>query len=173
MMSEFYQPATTGLAIIVVCIAAYFDIRWRRIPNWLTIPAIVSGLMLHSICFGWDGLLASFLGGLAGFGFLFIFFVFHLIGGGDVKLLTAIGALLGINLIIPVAFWTSLTGALLAVLFVMWSSYKSQMKSEERPFKEVRMQNSRESTLGSFARQLTVPYGIAIGSGTIFALLVS
>src|SRR5258708_1598366 len=81
--------------VVFTMTAAIIDIRSRRIPNWITVPAALAGLAFHITRSGVDGLLYS-LGGFAmGFGILFVLMVIGQGGGGDVKLMGAVGAWLG------------------------------------------------------------------------------
>src|SRR5579862_5380360 len=83
---------------MMLAIAVYVELKERRIPNWLTLSGMALGLFI-----AWsNNALPSSIGGLLiGFGFLFIFYVFGGVGGVDVKLMGAAGALLGIKLIQP------------------------------------------------------------------------
>jgi prepilin peptidase CpaA len=75
--------------------AAVSDCAARRIPNWLTYTLILSGL-LHAVLFGTVvGVGGALLGVLVGFVLTFVFFAVGAMGGGDVKLLTGVGAWLG------------------------------------------------------------------------------
>ncbi len=84
-------PLIVLAATLVAAAAA--DLKTRRVPNFITLPAIVLGLVLQSLLRGGDGLLLG-LGGLAA-GALPLLVCWRLggIGGGDVKLMAAIGAL--------------------------------------------------------------------------------
>lgn len=89
------------VAVVVSAIAAISDVKSGRIPNWLTLGAIVLGVVGHFIC-GWstDGLrtglyqAAFSLGGLAFCALApFVMYWKGAMGGGDLKLFAAIGAL--------------------------------------------------------------------------------
>ena len=79
-----------GLGVV----ATVEDLRRRTLPNWLT----VGGLALCLGCSaagGWHGFFRALAGATAGFA---IFLPVHWLrgmGGGDVKLMAAFGALLG------------------------------------------------------------------------------
>lgn len=111
------------LALVVLAamlaVAVYSEIKSHRIPNWLTLSGMAVGLCLGYL----QGMPAfwSSLGGLMiGFGFLFLFYVFGGVGGGDVKLMGAAGALMGAKLIQPALFYTALVGVCLAFMIVIW-----------------------------------------------------
>ncbi len=96
---------TTSLwiCLIVVAVAVVSDIATHRIPNLLTLGGLVVGLAIH----GASGFVEhGFLGGFRGVGFALLgafacgivpFFAWKKgeMGGGDVKLFAAIGALVG------------------------------------------------------------------------------
>ncbi|HKO48578.1 MAG TPA: A24 family peptidase [Polyangiaceae bacterium] len=93
-----FPTFVVGVVIAVSCGAAVVDARTGRIPNWLTLPAMLCGLVGHGIAHGRSALGLSLLGL-----FLTAFVPWALyqgsrgqaIGGGDVKLAAAIGALSG------------------------------------------------------------------------------
>jgi prepilin peptidase CpaA len=75
--------------------AMYTDLRSSRIPNWLTFPAIGFALVGHAWLGGLQGVLFSMAGLGAGLGLFFILYVTGSIGAGDVKLMAAVGAIMG------------------------------------------------------------------------------
>lgn len=80
----------------VVFIAAMTDLRTRRIPNWLTLPAALLGCGLGGLWYGLAGVCASGLGLCLWFALGFTFYRrVGGIGAGDVKLVMASAALLG------------------------------------------------------------------------------
>ena len=83
------------LLAIVLGTAVVTDLRLSRIPNWLTFPAMTIALVAHTWTNGVGGMVFSLAGLGAG---LALFLILHLsgnIGAGDVKLMAAVGALLG------------------------------------------------------------------------------
>ncbi len=87
-----------GTAALVSAVAAVTDNRTGRIPNWLTLPAAVLGVALHAALAGTGSAVSSLLGLLLAVAVPAILYLIsqgRAIGGGDVKLFAALGALLG------------------------------------------------------------------------------
>jgi prepilin peptidase CpaA len=91
-------------------VAAVIDVWKFKVHNLITLPLLVSGLLYHGSVEGLSGVWNSFLGALFGFGALFVFYLMGGMGAGDVKLLAAIGAWLGM----PLTFHLFLASALAA-----------------------------------------------------------
>jgi Flp pilus assembly protein protease CpaA len=83
------------LAAAVAVIAAVTDVRERRIPNRLTYPAMVAGLVLQTAVYGWHGLLLGLFGALLFGGCFLLFHLVRAMGAGDVKLAVALGCIIG------------------------------------------------------------------------------
>ncbi len=106
------------ILIALVLVAAYTDIRHGKIYNALTLPAIVIGLGLNGIFGGSEGLIQSAGAAAVAFGLLIIPVALRGVGAGDLKLMVAVGALLGgIQLLWLVFFYSALVlGAAAAVI---------------------------------------------------------
>jgi prepilin peptidase CpaA len=104
-------------SVLAIALAACFtDLRHRRIPNMLVFGAAVTGLVFSASTTGWRGLGTAALGWLVGLGLLLPLFLLRGIGGGDVKLLAAIGAWLGPGAVVRVALWSAIAAAPLALM---------------------------------------------------------
>ena len=102
-------------ALVCAVVGAGYDLATRRIPNALTLPAIVFGLLLHFTLGGWRQLGTAAAAGLC---CGLIFLLFHLaggMGGGDVKLITAAGSIAGLSLMGPLLILTSFAGGIMAL----------------------------------------------------------
>lgn len=84
-----------GCVTLFTGIAVAIDLRHRRIPNWLTVSSALLGLVFHTATRGWEGVGQSLGGFAVGFGILLVLWLIGGGGGGDVKLMGAIGAWLG------------------------------------------------------------------------------
>ncbi|MCL4402686.1 MAG: A24 family peptidase [Acidobacteria bacterium] len=108
------QAVLAGLVLV----AAVYDLRFRRIPNWLNLAGIVLGFGLHSWLSGLVGLRLAALGLVVAFGLNLLFYLIHALGAGDVKLFAAIGALVGVERFMIIFILVALAGGVLALLLM-------------------------------------------------------
>ena len=95
--------------------ACVTDLRARRIPNVLTFGAALAGLVFQFATGGVEALGQASLGWLLG-AFVFLLpFALGGLGGGDVKLLAALGAWLGPADAFWLALYTGVAGGVMAV----------------------------------------------------------
>ncbi|MEK4044630.1 A24 family peptidase [Paenibacillus sp. FSL H8-0048] len=100
--------------------ALFTDIRWMRIPNWITLPALIGGLLLQLMINGWHGLLFSLCGSGAGFLLLLIMYFTGAVGAGDVKIFAAIGAWTGVLFSLQVIVYSVLLGAVVGWIIILY-----------------------------------------------------
>ena len=113
---------TTSLWILpaaLAVIAGYTDWRSRRIPNWLTMPGFLLGVLTNTLVGGWAGTKDSLLGAGLGLGLLLPFVVIRVLGAGDWKLVGALGAFLGPHPLILVLIVTILVNGVMAVAMIV------------------------------------------------------
>lgn len=156
---------------VLLVIAIYTDLSRKKVYNWTTIPAICLGLALHFSRDGWPGAGNSLLGFIAGFGLLFICYLAGGMGGGDVKLMGAIGALGGYPFVLWAAFYSALAGGLMAVIIMIWQgALREGLKQTGRLFLRL-VAPVREKTVTAPREDREVPYGVAIVIGTFLVLM--
>ena len=116
-----------ALASVVSALAACLtDLRERRIPNVLTLSSAAAALVYHSYTSGLTGFALAAAGWFLGALLFLPIFALRGIGGGDVKLLAAIGAWLGPSLVIWVALWAAVAGGVFALAISTWQGYTRQ-----------------------------------------------
>jgi prepilin peptidase CpaA len=98
-------------------------LRSRRIPNALTFGAAAAALIYNGATGGWSGLGAAALGWLIGAAAFIVPFALGGLGGGDVKLLGALGAWLGPAGAMWVALYTGVAGGVMALAVALASGY--------------------------------------------------
>lgn len=128
------------LAVVILCalllVASYTDIRSRKIPNWITYPGIIAALGTNGVGtvalwngwaelaqlerLGYIGLGQSLLGFVTCGLILVACYIFFDIGGGDVKLLSMMGAFLGPEKGLEALLWTMALGGCLAAIIAIW-----------------------------------------------------
>jgi prepilin peptidase CpaA len=177
--SELTYPVTATACAIV---GAVCDVRSRRIPNVITLPAFVLGLLLHLLIGGWKQLLYSLLAGVA---CGLIFLVFYIAGGmgaGDVKLMMAVGCIAGgahgvyFNTVAYIMVLTALCGGVMAVCLALFRGRLGQtlMNVGElvshhasmglQPHPDLNLKNTRT---------LRLPYALAIAGGCLLTLFIA
>ena len=107
-----------GCALTAASVAALIDVRSRRIPNWLTLGTLFLGLGLNAWLHGFGGLTTAIFGAALGFALLVPFYVMRVMGAGDVKLLSALGALVGAQALVSVAVYAALVGGAISLLIL-------------------------------------------------------
>ncbi len=127
-----------ALLAAVLLTAVAFDLRYRRIPDWLTYPAMAVFLGARAYETGVGeletGLLSGALGLALGLGWFGAFAYFKKgLGWGDVKLAGATGAALGGPLMMTGIACISLVGAAQAIVSMLWNE-KAEKKREGIPY---------------------------------------
>jgi prepilin peptidase CpaA len=114
--------------------AAVVDVREYRVPNRLTMPLLPLGIAYHTFAGGVEGLQMSFLGAAFGFASLILAYAIGVLGAGDVKLVAAVGAWLGLGATIGVV----VVAALAAVIYSFFASLFRGVTSTGSVWKAVR-----------------------------------
>lgn len=108
-------PALQFMALALMLTAAvYSDLRERRIPNRVTVPGLLVGLVLASLLEGGVPV-SAFVGAGVALLVTFPLVVLGGIGAGDAKLLTAVGAFVGPGGLLSVLIYGGLAGGALAI----------------------------------------------------------
>ena len=112
------------LAALAIAIgAAACDLRTRRIPNLLTFGAAAAGLAYHLISGGVGAFGHSAAGWLVGALVFVVPFALRGLGGGDVKLLAALGAWLGPIDVLWLTLYTGIAGGAMGVVVAFARGY--------------------------------------------------
>lgn len=113
-------PWILALAVAASCVATITDLRTRTIPNWLTFPLPLLAGAVQALERGAEGLLFAVVGAVVCFLPMYLLFVRHALGGGDVKLFTGLGALLGARDGLELELTAFTLVALFALLVMAW-----------------------------------------------------
>jgi len=104
-----------GGAVILCSVASWWDLRTRRIPNALTIPALVAALCVHGVLGAGQGLFLSVCGAAVAGALVLPGYALRSTGAGDVKLLMAVGAILTFPLALKAGLAALIAGGLLGL----------------------------------------------------------
>ena len=104
----------TWIAIGLGLAAAVDDLRRRAISNWISVSGLVAALICQTACHGLRGLGLGAAGAAIGFAVFLVVYVMGGMGGGDLKLMAAFGAILGPAGILTAALLTAIVGGLIA-----------------------------------------------------------
>jgi prepilin peptidase CpaA len=149
-MSFLSYGLLTGLAIALL-FAAFTDIRRRQIDNWLN-----AGIALAAPLFWWSSGLSLWPGvamqlgvAVAAFAVLAGLFALKMMGGGDVKLLTALALWVPFYEFMQLLLIMSLAGGALTIVLAAWHVMRRQKD------------------------KLKIPYGVAIAFGGLWVLAIN
>ncbi len=121
MLSQPLLPVVGQILLgILVAVAAAYDIRFRRIPNWLVLAGIVAGIAWNSYSAGSAGLGRGAAGLGLGFILYFPLWLVRARGAGDVKLLAAVGAITGPGNCFWIFLLTAILGGVIALVLLMF-----------------------------------------------------
>ena len=128
------EPVLFSIAFVILVIGTYTDIKKREVPDWVNFSGIVAGIGLRTL-WSLNTQDWSILGwGLLGFGAFFSLAILMYYtgqwGGGDSKLLMAIGALVGLefsldSMAVVFVIWALLAGAAYGLVWSIFLAIKT------------------------------------------------
>ena len=151
----------------ILAFACYGEIKVRKIPNWLTLGSIALGLGAALIDGGCDGLVDSLLGFAVAGGLFLPFCLLGVVGGGDMKLMAAVGAITGWPMVLRVLCNTCIAGGLIAVAIMAWNGIL--LTTLANAFRIMVGMQRRSKGLRN---PPMVPYALAITIGTLAAVFI-
>jgi len=158
------------LALALALSAAWTDWHTRKIPNWLTVPALLLGFAVHSVIAGWPGAKTSLEGAGLALGLLLPLVLLRGLGAGDWKLMGALGAFLGPVLLLYVLLGSVLLSGLMAMVEVMRTRrVKETMRNLSvlvRGFLSFGLRKNPEISLDN-PGLLKLPFGVAVAAATV------
>jgi prepilin peptidase CpaA len=177
--SQIVLIAVVGLFSLL---AAVLDVRTHRLPNWLTVSGFVSAVLFHAVSGalhnGWAGLgqgLLLSLGGFAtGFGILLVLWLIGGGGGGDVKLMGALGAWLGWKFTLYVFFLSVVFAILLSTIVLVVQAARHGFGHVQRRYlNRVDASNAKHNRRAANQRaqrhekrRRVLPYALPVALGT-------
>lgn len=158
------KPLVLAGAVLLAACAGWTDLRWRRIPNWLTVPGLLIGVIANTVLSGWSGLKTSLLGAALGLALLLPFVLLRSLGAGDWKLAGALGAFTGPGLLVDLLLASILVAGVMAVVLVI---YKGRTRQTVRNIGHILLSLVTFRLPGSQVSldnpdSLKIPYGVAL-----------
>jgi prepilin peptidase CpaA len=176
------QPALDGVAQVLLgiltMVAAGFDIRYRRIPNWLVLAGIVTGFIWKLYSSGWSGLGHAAAGLGLGFALYFPLYLLRARGAGDVKLLAAVGSITGPGNCFWIFLLAAILGGVIAMVILVWhkrvrhtffnlSFMMSDLAKLRAPYK------SSEELDVTTSKGMRLPHGVSILAGAAAFIVIT
>ncbi|HUJ80564.1 MAG TPA: A24 family peptidase [Candidatus Acidoferrales bacterium] len=161
-------------ALLISMGAAAIDVKTARVPNWLTSGGIIAGLLVRALLAGWHGMSAGLLGALLGGGVLFLPFLARGIGGGDVKLMAAVGAWAGMEHALVLILATAIAGGVLAAGYIILRQRAGDMVWRVANVIRFHLVSGIEPHPALHAQTselMRFPYSLAIAAGALFVFL--
>jgi len=158
-------------AVLVALVGAVTDIRSARIPNRLTYTALLAALPLRTALLGLAGLKSGIIGMLVAGGLFLLLYTLGAMGGGDMKLMAAVGAWVGSTQVMTLILAAALAGGVLAIGRIIFRNMVGQTLRNTMQLIYYRLtsglQPHPELNVKSSGSQ-RVPYGVAIAVGALF-----
>jgi prepilin peptidase CpaA len=156
--------------ISVVLSAGAADALWGRISNWITLPAMMVGPMLNTALAGLGGLSSSLKG--LGLGVILLLGVYAIgaMGAGDVKLLGAIGGIVGPGEVLIIFALASLLGGLYAVVQSVYGFGVAETFRRTKTCLTSYCLAPRLLSSVAARDPVTIRFGIVLAAGTLIAV---
>ena len=160
------------LAVVLAVGGGWMDWRSRRLPNWWTVSGLALGVALNLALLGWPGARHALLGAGLGLLVLFPFVWVRAMGGGDWKLMGALGALLGPAQLLVLLYVSAITAGVMAVIEIFRRKRVRQTLSNlGRLMLSIvtlgRMGGVRQEVSLDNPQATTVPFGVAVALATV------
>ena len=157
------------LTLALTFLAALLDWRSRRIPNWLTVPGLLSGVLIHALIGGWHGTLFALEGAGLALLILLPLVIMRALGAGDWKLMGAVGAFVGPVMFLFVLLGSIFASGIMAVVQVLRMGRVTEtlrnMLTLVRGFFSFGLRKNPEISLDN-PRLLKLPFGVAVAAAT-------
>jgi prepilin peptidase CpaA len=164
-----YPAAATACALV----GSVFDVKSRRIPNFITMPAFLFGLALHLALGGWRQLVSALAAGVICGAIFLVFYLAGGMGAGDVKLILAVGCIAGLSHVAYLLVLTALSGGVMAIV---WAVARGRLQQTIMNVGELASHHRHEGLQPhpdlnlKNAATLRLPYALAIAGGSILTL---
>lgn len=172
MQTNVLDLLFSSVLILLLGTAVYTDIRFGKIYNKLTVPAMAIGIVLRTS----EGHFRGFEDSVAGLGFVLVLYLLFAsqigLGGGDIKLMMAVGSLLGLKLAVWAVLYSAIAGGLLALIVL--ASRRMVIATVRRMFASLCLSMGARVPVEFSTAYKGVPfrYSPAIALGTVLAYVL-
>lgn len=170
VIADTFEMTVLSITALMMLVSSYTDVRWGKVYNWCTLTTALIGLGLHTYHTGLSGLWFSAGGWLTGVALLFIPFFTRGMGAGDVKMLAAVGAMMGPEFTFYTFLWGASVGAVMAVGYM--ASQGGLMNRLKSTFVMAHSQVLLDQSFKQRSRKENIPYGVAIAVGGVLAYII-
>ena len=146
--------------VLVVSIGSVYDIKTRKIPNWLNFGTVLIVILFGLISFKMDIVLNALIGFFVGILLLLIPYLTGTMGAGDVKLLGALGAIVGFKNIILIFLYTAVSGGVVGIIWLMFNPER------------LKFLITTGQVLPAIDKKQKLPYGTVIFLGTFIYIIL-
>ncbi|CBJ52060.1 A24 family peptidase [Ralstonia solanacearum] len=171
-MTTALHLTNLSLAALVTT-AAVWDVRTRRVPNWLVISGLAIALLVQCLEHGvLTGSWTWLLGTATGLGLLLGIYLLGGMGAGDVKLMGAVGAFMAPAGVFHVALVTFIVGGALALAMMLMRGNAHRSFANVSALLLSLPFGGKTTAAGQDKKDRTtrLPYAVAIAIGTLLVL---
>ncbi|MFI5371385.1 MAG: prepilin peptidase [Candidatus Eisenbacteria bacterium] len=164
-------PWIVAPVLVLVTLAARADVRTRRIPNHLTFPALLIALVSHAAFGGRDGFLDAVTGMAIAGGVLLPGWLMGWMGAGDVKLVAAVGAWLGMPGAVFALLGSLVAGGLVSVVLAIRQGVLFRTIQGAALLGVWGLVRGGRGGGPPATSGIRFPFGVAVLAGSVFALI--
>ncbi len=150
------------LLLVFAAACAVTDLHSRRIPNWLTMTGVLSGFGFHAWRAGWEGLGFAGLGFGAALGIYAVLFLLRGRGAGDLKMMAAMGAMIGWSNWLLLFVLSAVIGGMVALIVIVARGRVGQTWRNLRRLPEQKLGN---------AESLALPHAPVVAVAAVFTAI--
>ena len=162
------------ILMLILVIASISDIRFQKIPNWLTFPTMIGAIIYSTSSMGLPGFIFSSGGIFVGIAVMLLPYLMGGLGAGDAKLMGAAGGLLGPKGIFVAFLLTALIGGIYAmIVLAIHGSLRETLRRYWLVLKTFFLVRKIIYIPASEREKpLRLKYGVAIALGTMISVLM-
>ena len=170
MANIFPGMESLGLIILALMLAAaaLIDLKFQRIPNKITFPAAIIGVVINTFSNGLDGFLFGLQGLGLGVGLFIIAYIIGKMGAGDAKLMGAVGAFIGPKGVVIAFIYIAIAGGIYSLFLILLHRQRFKGFFKEQYVNTLVLFTTKKLELGNKHEQgrPSLCYGVAIAVGT-------